>query len=120
MAETNKQDKLPTPSQVRGDIQAGQTADIRRGFDPAMAPFETDAEAAGSPMTPEQADIARKTQAKPQRDKEDNYDTAMRETTTMRTESQTGKVNYLFVLVPLLAAIAIVLAVLTWIYPRAA
>lgn len=33
----------------RGDIQAGATRDKTPGFDPAAAPQETDAEAAGTP-----------------------------------------------------------------------
>lgn len=50
------------PAQVRGDIQAGLTGDKRPGFDPALAPLETDAEAAGTPMTAEQVETARRTQ----------------------------------------------------------
>jgi hypothetical protein len=34
---------------ARGDIQAGKTQDKTPGFDPAAAPQETDAEAAGLP-----------------------------------------------------------------------
>jgi hypothetical protein len=37
--------KHPTGAQVRGQIQSGDTGDIRSGFDPAAAPMETDAEA---------------------------------------------------------------------------
>ncbi len=33
---------------VRGDIQSGATGDKRPGFDPAMAPLETDSEAGGA------------------------------------------------------------------------
>lgn len=35
-------------AQVRGDIQKGMTGDKVPGFDPAAAPMETDAEAAGT------------------------------------------------------------------------
>ena len=38
------------PAQIRGDIQRGVTGDKRAGFDPAAAPLETDAEAAGTPL----------------------------------------------------------------------
>ena len=37
-----------TPSQDKGEIQSGQTRDKTPGFDPAAAPQETDAEAAGT------------------------------------------------------------------------
>lgn len=47
------------PAQVRGDIQSGRTGDKRRGFDPAAAPLETDAEAAGTPPGPEAVEEAR-------------------------------------------------------------
>ncbi|WP_440981997.1 hypothetical protein [Shinella sumterensis] len=50
------------PAQIRGDIQAGLTGDKRPGFDPALAPLETDAEAAGTPMTSEQIETSRSTQ----------------------------------------------------------
>ncbi len=50
------------PAQIRGDIQAGLTGDKRPGFDPALVPLETDAEAAGTPMTAEQIETARRTQ----------------------------------------------------------
>ncbi|ESY76437.1 hypothetical protein X740_28560 [Mesorhizobium sp. LNHC221B00] len=36
----------PTPASGRGEIQAGATRDKTPGFDPAIAPLETDAEAA--------------------------------------------------------------------------
>lgn len=37
-------------AQIRGDIQAGLTGDKQPGFDPAMAPLETDAEAGGATL----------------------------------------------------------------------
>ena len=50
------------PAQVRGDIQAGLTGDKRPGFDPALVPLETDAEAAGTPLDVAMIEIARRTQ----------------------------------------------------------
>lgn len=47
--------KNATAAQIRGDIQAGLTGDKQPGFDPAMAPLETDAEADG--MTLRSADV---------------------------------------------------------------
>ncbi len=39
------------PAQVRGDIEQGRTGDKTGGFDPAAAPYETDAEAGGTPLS---------------------------------------------------------------------
>nr|WP_246696163.1 hypothetical protein [Mesorhizobium sp. SARCC-RB16n] len=36
----------PTPAATRGEVQSGATQDKTPGFDPAIAPLETDAEAA--------------------------------------------------------------------------
>ncbi|TPJ44364.1 hypothetical protein FJ492_12410 [Mesorhizobium sp. B2-5-4] len=36
----------PTPASARGEIEAGATQDKTPGFDPAIVPLETDAEAA--------------------------------------------------------------------------
>lgn len=58
-------DQNPTSAQIRGDIQRGRTGDKRPGFDPAMAPLETDSEAGGSPYTREDIVTARKTQSQP-------------------------------------------------------
>ncbi|MEA3533202.1 hypothetical protein [Rhizobium sp. CC-YZS058] len=81
----------PTAAQVRGAIQAGETGDIREGFDPAAAPMETDGEAAGSPMSPEQAQIALDTQRRPGRQEDQhNYDTAMRKPASLDTKAQGG------------------------------
>ncbi|RWC28430.1 MAG: hypothetical protein EOS27_18920 [Mesorhizobium sp.] len=41
-----------TPAENRGDIQSGTTEDKTPGFDPAAAPQETDAEAAGTGTVP--------------------------------------------------------------------
>jgi hypothetical protein len=39
------------PAQVRGDIDQGRTGDKIEGIDPAAAPYETDSEAGGTPLT---------------------------------------------------------------------
>jgi hypothetical protein len=52
MSQTNRppaQANRPT-ARDRGDIQQGYTGDKVPGFDPAAAPLETDAEAAGTPQ----------------------------------------------------------------------
>jgi hypothetical protein len=67
------------PAEIRGDIQAGLTGDKRPGFDPALAPLETDAEAAGTPLSPEQIETARRTQRQGKRtDVSGDDGTAMR------------------------------------------
>ncbi|RWP11322.1 hypothetical protein [Mesorhizobium sp.] len=38
----------PAPAAARGEVQAGVTQDKTPGFDPAIAPLETDAEAANT------------------------------------------------------------------------
>ncbi|CAN7704021.1 hypothetical protein LJR098_002550 [Rhizobium sp. LjRoot98] len=70
--------KNTTGAQVRGQIQSGETGDIRPGFDPAAAPIETDAEAAGQPITPEQARIAVADRRHLKPDVQENFDGAMR------------------------------------------
>ncbi|NHT78570.1 hypothetical protein G8E10_22965 [Rhizobiaceae bacterium CRRU44] len=82
----------PTAAQVRGDIQAGKTGDIRQGFDPAAAPLETDGEAAGTPLSSEQARLAIKTQRSLVGDDQTDFDTAMRAPGSMKTVPQ-GKVS---------------------------
>lgn len=42
-----RQNRQSTGAQIRGDIQSGRTGDKRPGFDPALAPLETDSEAGG-------------------------------------------------------------------------
>lgn len=49
-------------AQVRGDIQSGDSGDKRPGFDPALAPLETDSEAGGQGLDSERAEMARRTQ----------------------------------------------------------
>jgi hypothetical protein len=51
-----------TSAQLRGDIQAGLTGDKQPGFDPAMAPLETDAEAGGVALPAAEIDVERKAQ----------------------------------------------------------
>ncbi|THV12504.1 hypothetical protein E9677_17240 [Rhizobium rhizophilum] len=51
-----------TSAQLRGDIQAGITGDKQPGFDPAMAPLETDAEAGGVALPAADVDVERKAQ----------------------------------------------------------
>lgn len=71
--------KFSNAAQVRGDIQRGLTGDKRHGFDPAIAPMETDAEAAGTPMTQEQTELARSGQIQGKPDKTaSEYSNAMR------------------------------------------
>lgn len=67
------------PAQVRGDIQHGRTGDKRRGFDPAAAPLETDAEAAGTPPGEDAIRTARVGQAEGRlADTATEYNDAMR------------------------------------------
>jgi hypothetical protein len=49
----------PNAAQLRGDIDRGRTGDKTPGVDPAAAPMETDAEAGGTPPTPEEIAQAR-------------------------------------------------------------
>ncbi|MBC2771333.1 hypothetical protein H6M51_00565 [Rhizobium sp. AQ_MP] len=67
------------PAQVRGDIQAGLTGDKRPGFDPAMAPLETDAEAGGVSLSQAEIQTARQEQREGRpRDVSGDSGTAMR------------------------------------------
>lgn len=71
-------DAMPNPAQIRGDIQRGLTGDKRPGFDPAMAPLETDSEAGGVPLSHEQISTAMSTQAKAgSHHRARNFDVAM-------------------------------------------
>lgn len=51
-----------TSAQLRGDIQAGLTGDKQPGFNPAMAPLETDAEAGGVALPAAVIEVERKAQ----------------------------------------------------------
>lgn len=101
-------DPTPNPASIRGDIQRGLTGDKRPGFDPAMAPLETDSEAGGSPLTAEEITLARETQRRPGAQQTSrNFDTAM-------GSSFKGTVNRrptLPALLPLIAAVVIGAAV---------
>jgi hypothetical protein len=55
--------KPVNPAQIRGAIQGGQKGDKLAGFDPAMAPLETDSEAGGAPLSEGQPEQHRMGQA---------------------------------------------------------
>jgi hypothetical protein len=74
------------PAEVRGDIQRGVTGDKRAGFDPAVAPLETDAEAAGTPLPPAYLDGPSATT--PPGHAADAYASAMRSTGTLRKDKR--------------------------------
>lgn len=61
MPDTAKSNNA-TAAQIRGDIQAGLTGDKQPGFDPAMAPLETDAEAGGTTLRSADVDNERESQ----------------------------------------------------------
>ena len=69
----------PPAARDRGDIQQGHTGDKVKGFDPAMAPMETDAEAGGvsQPVAPELRSM-RPTGGKPKQTNSSSYGSAMR------------------------------------------
>ncbi|WP_426240321.1 hypothetical protein [Pararhizobium sp. DWP1-1-3] len=83
----------PTGAQVRGQIQSGETGDIRPGFDPAAAPMETDSEAGGQAITPEQARIAVDDHIDVKPDVQENYDGAMREPEVANKFSEKAKLH---------------------------
>ncbi|HEX2148031.1 MAG TPA: hypothetical protein VHG11_10325 [Pseudorhizobium sp.] len=102
-------DPAPNPAQIRGDIQRGLTGDKRPGFDPAMAPLETDAEAGGVPLSSEQIETATATQASQgSRVKSRNFNVAM----TSSFKGTLERRPSLPALLPLIAVIAIGAAVL--------
>jgi hypothetical protein len=49
-----------TTAQLKGDINSGRTGDKNEVFDPGLSPLGTDEEAGGSPLRPEQVDLARR------------------------------------------------------------
>jgi len=55
--------KGDNPAQIKGDISKGLTGDKRAGHDPGLSSLETDSEAGGVPLTPEQVRMARETQS---------------------------------------------------------
>ena len=52
-------EKPPTADQLRADIDSGRTGDKVPGPDPAIAPLDTDDEAAGTPPSPQALAMAR-------------------------------------------------------------
>jgi len=101
------------PAQIRGDVQHGRTGDKTRGFDPAAAPLETDAEAAGTPLTGEvtrsaQAGQLRKTPA----------DISTEYADALRPLSDGERINpirqWLWVVLPI-ACLAIMLGILVYV-----
>lgn len=89
-------------AQIKGDINAGRTKDKRPGFDPAMAPVSTDAEAGGSPMSEAQVREARISELSEQHHGKDiSYGDAMRP-----VEGQADRGHYGFVVVAGVVAVA--------------
>ncbi|OWV73195.1 hypothetical protein ATY77_09425 [Rhizobium sp. R634] len=111
---TKKRDKAA--AQIRGGIQSGETGDIRPGFDPAAAPLETDAEAAGQPITPDQVEMALHAQNIGAADRQRNYDVAMREPGSGATVPQTTRSPALRIFIGTMVVVAIAVAVASWIY----
>ncbi|MBX4917242.1 hypothetical protein [Rhizobium bangladeshense] len=103
-------------AEVRGQIQSGESRDIRSGFDPAAAPLETDAEAAGQPLGPQEVETALHTQSRGAADRQRNYDVAMREPGTAGTEPQSIRSPALRIFIVTLAVVALAIAVASWIY----
>src|SRR3712207_4672545 len=52
-------DPAPNAAMLKGDINAGRTGDKNEVFDPGLSPLGTDEEAGGTPLKPEQVDLAR-------------------------------------------------------------
>lgn len=104
------------PAQIRGDIQRGLTGDKRPGFDPAMAPLETDSEAGGHPLSAEEAQTARATQRRnpAQHQRSRNFDVAM-----MMSDPALHKRRLsLSALLPLIVVLLVVAAVLLGVLLR--
>ncbi|EPE96859.1 hypothetical protein [Rhizobium grahamii] len=106
-----KKGRETTGAQVRGQIQSGLSGDRRSGFDPAAAPMETDAEAGGQPISPEQAAKAVEDRSGLKPDIQRSYDVAMREPGSARTTPQTGRVLPIIIIVVLLIIVAVGLAI---------
>jgi hypothetical protein len=106
--------KESNQAQVRGDIQCGRSGDKRygddHGFDPAMAPLETDAEAAGTPLSPDMIAIARTDAIQGVSDKTaPEYGDAMRRMPGLPHRSKPPSLLSVLLCVLLVAAIAVVL-----------
>ena len=52
-------DAAPNAAMLKGDLNTGATGDKNEVFDPGLSPLGTDEEAAGTPVTPARAKIAR-------------------------------------------------------------
>ena len=99
------------PAQMRGDIQRGVTGDKRAGFDPAAAPLETDAEAAGTPLEP--AHLEPQAQAAPQGHAADAYANAMQGTGTVGKDRRlTPALLFMLAFMVVIVAGAVLVAVL--------
>ncbi|MBP2234700.1 hypothetical protein J2Z31_001190 [Sinorhizobium kostiense] len=103
----------PNPAQIRGDVQHGRTGDKTRGFDPAAAPLETDAEAAGTPLTGE---VTRNARAGQLRKKPADISTEYAD--ALRPLSDTERISpirqWLWLALPI-AALAIMLGILVYV-----
>ena len=53
------EDPQPNAAMLKGDIDTGRTGDKNEVFDPGLAALGTDDEAAGAPITPARAKLAR-------------------------------------------------------------
>ncbi len=102
-----------TPAQVRGDIQQGLSGDKKPGFDPAAAPLETDAEAAGAPMDGRMAEDTVIDQFRP-----DRSDWAGSNADAMRSFHEVAKPRRMSALVTtalVLAAFATIVLITLWL-----
>lgn len=110
MSQGPKNPAMPA-ARVRGDIQKGRTGDKVPGFDPAAAPLETDAEAAGAPSA-EAAGPVGSADAEAPHANSSSHGAAMRR---FETERRSGSFSFLSVLAGIgLALVLIALAVLAW------
>lgn len=98
-----------TPAQNRGDVQAGAAGDKTPGFDPAVAPQETDAEAGG--VASQASDGVR---GKPEFRNEASFANAMRpmENEPRLQPRQTWPVMVIALVVIVAAAIFVIAAIL--------
>jgi hypothetical protein len=113
MSELSMKRKESNPAQVRGDIQSGRSGDKRYGFDPAMAPLETDAEAAGTPLSPDMIATARADAARGVSDNTaPEYGDAMRRMPGLPHRSKPPSMIFILFSVLLVAATAIALVTL--------
>ncbi|MDO1582770.1 hypothetical protein [Rhizobium oryzicola] len=111
----NRDNATPNAAQIRGDIQRGLTGDKRPGFDPALAPLETDAEAGGVPMSSEQVETAIETQRKDGLQQQSrNFDVAMGSS----FKGTRNRKPSLPALVPVLAVFVVGLALLLGVWLR--